>query len=245
MAKHGQKQRAESSRARICAVSTPIGTLQVLNFSEPVPKYRCVALPPEAQPGRAGLREGMRSRSKRRYKEEAMNRHLLSVCAIAALALAVLPSASVAQQKSMKDQLVGTWTLLLNDYVKADGTHVPAFGPNPTGSVVFSPDGHYSLQIMRASLPKFASSNRYKGTTDENKAVVGGIITHFGTFSVNDADKSLTFRIESSSFPNWSGTQQKRLITALTDDVLTYTTPNPSVDPSTNVRSELVWRRAK
>jgi hypothetical protein len=27
--------------------------------------------------------------------------------------------------------------------------------------------------------------------------------------------------------------------------VLTYTTPNPSADPSTNVRSELVWRRAK
>ena len=58
-----------------------------------------------------------------------MNRHLLGVCAIAALGLAVLPGAAVAQQKSMKDQMVGTWTLLLNDYVKADGTHVPAFGP--------------------------------------------------------------------------------------------------------------------
>ena len=174
-----------------------------------------------------------------------MNRHLLSVCTIAALGLAVLPGASVAQQKSMKDQLVGTWMLLVTDYVKADGTHVPGFGPNPSGSVIFSPDGHYSLQIMRASLPKFASNNREKGTADENKAVAGGIITHFGTYSVNEADKSLNFRIESSSFPNWSDTQQKRPVTALTDDVLTYTTPNPSADPSTNVRSELVWRRAK
>jgi hypothetical protein len=185
----------------------------------------------------------------RRYKEEAMNRHLLSVCTITALGLAVLPGASVAQQKSMqksmKDQLVGTWTLLLTDYVKADGTHAPGFGPNPSGSVIFSPDGRYSLQIMRASLPKFASNNREKGSADENKAVAGGIITHFGTYSVNEADKSLNFRIESSSFPNWSGTQQKRPVTALTDDVLTYTTPNPSADPSTNVRSELVWRRAK
>jgi Lipocalin-like domain len=174
-----------------------------------------------------------------------MNRHLLSVCAITALGLAVLPGASVAQQKAMKDQLVGTWTLLLTDYVTADGTHVPGFGPNPSGSVIFSPDGHYSLQIMRASLPKFASNNREKGTPEENKAVAAGIITHFGTYSVNEADKSLNFRIESSSFPNWSGTLQKRPVTALTDDVLTYTTPNPSGDPSTNVRSELVWRRAK
>jgi hypothetical protein len=187
----------------------------------------------------------MQSRLQTAIKEEAMNRHLLSVCAIAALALAVVPGAAVAQQKSMKDQMVGTWTLLLHDYVKADGTHVPGFGPNPTGSVTFTPDGHYSLQIMRAGLPKFASGNRDKGTADENKAVVGGIITHFGTYSVNEADKSFNFRIESSSFPNWSGTLQKRPITALTDDVLTYTTPNPSVDPSTNVRSELVWRRAK
>jgi len=44
-----------------------------------------------------------------------MNRHLLSVCAITALGLAALPGASVAQQKSTKDLLVGTWTLLLSD----------------------------------------------------------------------------------------------------------------------------------
>ena len=99
------------------------------------------------------------------------SRHLL-VCAIAAWGLAGLPGATVAQQKSMKDQMVGTWTLLVNDYVKADGTHVPAFGPNPSGSVIFTPDGHYSLQIMRASLPKFASGSRDKGTTEIGRAHV-------------------------------------------------------------------------
>jgi Lipocalin-like domain len=174
-----------------------------------------------------------------------MNRHLLSVCTIAALGLAVLPGASVAQQKSMKDQLVGTWTLLLTDYVKADGTHAPGFGPNPSGSVIFSPDGHYSLQIMRASLPKFASNSRVKGSTDENKAVVQGALTHFGKYTVNDADKTLNLQIESSSFPNWSGTRQKRPITAMADDVLTWTTANPSADPSGGSKAELVWKRAK
>jgi hypothetical protein len=174
-----------------------------------------------------------------------MNRHLLSVCAIAALGLALVPGASVAQQKAMKDQLVGTWTLLIDDNVKADGTHVPGYGPNPSGTVIFAPDGHYSLQIMRASVPKFASNNREKGSADENKAVVQGMVSHFGTYTVNEADKSLNFRIDSSSFPNWSGTQQKRPITALTDDVLTWTTPNPSTGSSGNASAELVWKRAK
>ena len=113
-----------------------------------------------------------------------MNRPLLSVCAITALGLAALPGASVAQQKSMKDQLVGTWTLLLSDGVKADGTHVPEFGPNPSGTLMFSPNGHYSLEIMRANLPKFASNNRDKVTTDESKAVVQGTLAHFGTYQV-------------------------------------------------------------
>ncbi len=112
----------------------------------------------------------------------------------------------------MKDQLVGTWTLLLSDGVKADGTHVPEFGPNPSGTLMFSPNGHYSLEVMRANLPKFASNDRDKPSTDESKAVAQGSIAHFGTYSVNDADKSFNFRIEASSFPNWSGTQQKRPI---------------------------------
>ena len=124
----------------------------------------------------------------------------------------------------------------------------PQFGPNPTGiGRCLAPDGHYSVQIMRASLPKFASNNRDKGTTDENKAVVGGTIAHFGTYSVNDADKSLNFRIESSSFPNWNGTKQKRTITALTDDVLTFNEANPSAAGASGdvAQIELVWRKVK
>jgi Lipocalin-like domain len=175
-----------------------------------------------------------------------MNRPLLSVCAITAFGLAALPGASVAQQKSMKDQLVGAWTLLLSDGVKADGTHVPEFGPNPSGTLMFSPNGHYSLEIMRANLPKFASNNRDKVTTDESKAVVQGTLAHFGTYSVDEADKSFTLRIEASSFPNWNGTQQKRPITALTDDVLTYNVPNPAGAAAPDIiHVELVWRRAK
>jgi Lipocalin-like domain len=174
-----------------------------------------------------------------------MYRRLLSVCAVAGLGFALVPGASMAQQKSMKDQLVGAWTLLLADGVKADGTHAPEFGPNPDGVLMLSPNGHYSLEIMRASLPKFASNDREKGSADENKAVVQGTITHFGTYTVNDGDKSISFRVESSSFPNWDGTKQTRQITALTDDVLTYNVPNPSGTATGVNHVELVWRRAK
>jgi hypothetical protein len=174
-----------------------------------------------------------------------MIRHVLSVCAITALGLTALPATSTAQQKSAKDMLVGAWTLLLNDAVKTDGTHVPQFGPNPSGILMFSPDGHYSVEIMRANLPKLAANNREKPSADEMKAIALGALSHFGTFAANDADKSLTFRVEASSYPNWNGTQQKRTITALSDDVLTYTVKNPSANPGGVDHVELVWRKAK
>ena len=156
-----------------------------------------------------------------------MNCHALSVCAIATLGLAVSPGPSIAQQKSAKDMLVGAWTLLLADGVKADGTHVPEFGPNPDGILMFSPSGRYALQIERANLPKIKANDREKPTADESKAIAAGTLAHFGTYTVNDADKSFITHVEASSYPNWNGTKQTRKITALTDDVLTYSVPNP------------------
>jgi hypothetical protein len=189
-------------------------------------------------------------------------RNMFGIAALAALGLAILPvpghaqnaqqrppaaanpaPAPAAQPKSMKEALVGTWSLLIDDDVQADGSHVPSMGPNPMGTVIFTADGHYSLQIIRANRPKFAANSRLKGTADENKAAIQGMISHFGTYSINEGDKTLTIRIEGSSFPNWDGTQQKRLITSLTaGDELAWTTPMPS---SGAARSEVAWKWAK
>jgi Lipocalin-like domain len=169
-------------------------------------------------------------------------RNILGIGAMVA-GLTMLPAGAPAQQKSIKDQLVGTWTLLLSDNIKDDGTHVPGYGPNPEGMLMFSPDGHYSLQIIRIGRPAFASKNRLGGTADENKAAVQGMISHFGTYAVDEAGKTVTFRIDASSFPNWDATIQKRPITAITNEVLTYETPAPSA--SGFVRAELAWKKMK
>jgi hypothetical protein len=157
--------------------------------------------------------------------------------------LAVLPGGANAQQKSIKDQIVGTWALLIDDNIKDDGTHVPVFGPNPEGILIFTADGHYSLQIFRSGRPAFAAKDRLKGTADENKAAVQGMISHIGTYAVDEAGKSFTFRVAASSFPNWDSTFQKRPVTAITDEVLTFNNPTPAT--SGYVRSELAWKKVK
>jgi hypothetical protein len=144
---------------------------------------------------------------------------------------------AVAQQKSLKEQLVGTWKLVSLHNVRSDGSRVDNIGPNPKGILSTRATGTLALVNTRADLPKFASNRRDQGTPEENKAVVQGSIAYFGTYSVNEGDKVITAQIEGSTFANLTGTDQKRLVTSLTADELKS---RPSVGTL-----ELVWKRAK
>ena len=65
-------------------------------------------------------------------------RRILNLSAIAALGLAMLPGNALAQTKSLKDQLVGTWIIVSNDATAPDGknstrTSTRNLGPLPEG----------------------------------------------------------------------------------------------------------------
>ena len=165
-------------------------------------------------------------------------RNILSLSVITALGLAVLPGSALAQQKPLKDQLAGTWTLVSNNNVAADGTKRQPFGANPKGALVFSNNGQYTQIMVRSDVPKFKINNRLEGTAEENKAVVHGTVAQFGAWSVDEASKTLIVRQEGSMFPNAIGTESKRSIT-LTGDQLTMINPAPA----SGGRSESVWKR--
>jgi hypothetical protein len=88
--------------------------------------------------------------------------------------------------------------------------------------------------------PKFKGKTRLDGRAAENKAAVRATAVHFGTWSVNEADKTLTVHQEANIFPNDDGLDVKRTI-ALVGDELKMTNPNPSSGGTATV----VWRRAK
>jgi hypothetical protein len=178
-------------------------------------------------------------------------RNILGIATTLALGFALVPSVAIAQQKTIQDQLPGAWTLLLTDSVKDDGTHVPQYGPNPVGALMFSGTGRYALVVTRSDLKPFASNDRNNGTAPENKAVVTGSLSHFGTYTTDEAGKSINFHMEGSSFPNVANTSSKRMVTAITDEVLTYNILGPvllrglpggaqGID-----HAELVWKKVK
>lgn len=136
----------------------------------------------------------------------------------------------------------GSW-ILVALYNETDGEKTNPFGPNPRGSMLLTPDGRFSMILMRASLPKFASNIRTKGTVEENQAVVQGSVAAFGTYTMTgDKEQMLNLHMEGSTFPNWDGQDQKRPVTVIGDE-MKVTNPAPSIGGGgTNYQ---VWKRAK
>ena len=150
-------------------------------------------------------------------------RHILSLSVITAVGLA-LPS-GYALGQTAKD-LVGTWSWVSVDITRPDGTKYQAFGANPKGFVIFDSNGRFAYLLTRPDRPKFTANNRDQGTPEENKATVQGCLAYSGRYEVSD--KTLTFHVEASSFPNAEGVDQKRSIT-VTGDELRWTNPAPTV----------------
>jgi hypothetical protein len=175
-------------------------------------------------------------------ERNAMNRRsIFTLSAITALGLAVLPTGAFAQQKTLKEQLVGTWTLVSNDNVAPDGTKRQLFGPNPKGIMILGVDGNYAVVQLNPARPKFKGKTRLDGTPEENKAVVAGSTAIFGTWSADEASKTLILRYVGNLFPNDEGTESRRAIIVMTGDELKLANPNPG----SGGRSESVFRRAK
>jgi hypothetical protein len=153
-------------------------------------------------------------------------RYVFSLCTIATLVWASANADSIAQEKSLKEQLVGTWMLMLSSTKLPDGS--PVWGSNPIGLLIFTNNGLYSSQIMRSDRPKFASKSRVKGTPEENKAAVHGSISSFGTCTIDEANKTFTVQYMGSTFPNWEGTEETWPV-VINGDELRITHPSTSV----------------
>jgi hypothetical protein len=158
--------------------------------------------------------------------------------ALASLALTsafLILHGAAAFAQSAKD-LVGTWQLVSN-VIDQNGKKTDQFGPHPHGILYFENNGRYVLSIVADGLPKFAGNGRMNGTDAENKAIVQGSISHFGTYSVDGG--KIVFHVEHATFPNWDGGTQARPF-KLSGDDLSFFVAAASAGGGSSV---VTWRR--
>jgi hypothetical protein len=167
-------------------------------------------------------------------------RYALGLCAMAVVTISALPNSSLAQGKSLKDQLVGTWIYVSSTGKRDDGSALPR--PSLHGAVTYTADGRFHFRTTRTDLPKLASSDPSRPTPEEAIAVASGSVAYTGTYTVDENTKTIRANVETSTFPNIVGApNQRRIITSITADEMKFTNPRTPA----GVTLEFVWKRAK
>jgi len=169
-----------------------------------------------------------------------MRAAVLAVFSFTATAVAILQPA-LGQQKTIKEQIVGTWTVTSFERTYPDGKKDHEFGATPKGVNTFDANGHFTLILLRPDLPRVASNNRTKLTPEESQAIATGSAAYYGTYTVNEQEKSLDLKLNGSTYTNQLGQPAKRIITLITADELRYR--NPTSSSGTTI--EVVWKREK
>lgn len=142
--------------------------------------------------------------------------------------------------ENKSEPITGVWSLAAVENINPDGSKTLPYGNDPNGLLIFDTSGRYAIQILKAIRPKVAAGDKNKATPEENAALVQGNNSHFGRYSVDETNRTITFQVEHAFYPNWEGTVQVRSYT-MKDNELKYI-----VTQTTNggaVTAVVVWRK--
>src|SRR5438093_12893014 len=103
----------------------------------------------------------------------------LTTMSLLLLGVVLLAGDAIAQQTSLKEQLVGTWMYVSSTSTRADGSKTDL--SNLKGIMIYTSDGHFAFVSVRDDLPKLANPDRARATAEDAQAVLAGSIAYYGT----------------------------------------------------------------
>jgi hypothetical protein len=138
-------------------------------------------------------------------------------------------------------RLVGGWRLRSWVSISDDGGEARPMGDAPDGLLAYTADGTMVAIMGPGDRPRFATDDVTGGTPEEQAAAFATCIAYGGRFAV--VGDTVIHTVQTSLFPNWIGTEQRRRF-ELSDDgrTLTVTSP-PLVLGGTRRTQRLIWSR--
>jgi hypothetical protein len=138
--------------------------------------------------------------------------------------------------------LVGSWELLSREDMTAAGERRidPALGADPIALLIYDGAGHFAAQFMKRDRSNAAESPRPAAAGPNNSRTIGGYDAYFGSYSVNDADGTVTQVLLGALSPESVGMTLTRAMTVAGDELLIRL--DTAVDGSPVTRT-LRWRR--
>lgn len=176
----------------------------------------------------------------------------------ALLVLAIVPSASIGFSQdpntkspaSVREQLVGSWSLTSRVTTLSDGRVVadPGLSTMPMGVLIYDRSGHVAAQLSRKGRTvemisaECRDAGQIKGTSDTAQTVLG-YDAYFGTYTINEEATVVTHHLESALFPGDVGKDIRRNFSISGDRLtITFNTTTPEGTPVTRT---LIWERMK
>jgi len=154
---------------------------------------------------------------------------------------ALVPFSAFGQ--SLKEQLAGTWLLVAWTRVVAGVEEPGMMGRDAIGQLMLAPDGHMCFNAMRSNRPKFGSRDFQPGTPEEKTTAYDGYVGYCGRYEVNEQERTVVFQLTLSSYPNLTGTAQKRFA-EVTGSRLRISTA-PIVSGGKEIVNVVIWERPK
>ena len=139
--------------------------------------------------------------------------------AAVAVALTTLPNFAAAQQSSLKEQLVGTWSLVSFDAVNADGTRKPALGGNAIGLMMIDSHSNYTVVFTDPNRPEKWGKSREDTTPEDYKAAAMGLTAQFGTVVVDETASTLSTKVVGALNPRRASGAVTKKISIIGDEL--------------------------
>jgi hypothetical protein len=145
----------------------------------------------------------------------------------------LMAQANPGATSSLKDQLVGAWALVA---CESSGALLP-YCAGPDAITILDASGHYATIFAGRGRPKYDVKEPYRFnlSAEQIKSVTDGFVANFGTWSVNEADKRITYHIDGALFPNVEGTNFDVTVNSVSEGELKLKGP----------LGQDVWRRLK
>ncbi|WP_210521316.1 lipocalin-like domain-containing protein [Hymenobacter terricola] len=135
---------------------------------------------------------------------------------------------------SLKEQLIGAWTLVSLESEDSTGTVTQPMGENPTGLLLYTPTNYMSVHIMQKGLTELVAPALYEARMLKYADL--GYLAYCGHYHADEAAQLVTHQVEISLYLEWLGQPQVRAV-RFEGELLHLTTVGPH--PITR----LVWRR--
>jgi hypothetical protein len=127
--------------------------------------------------------------------------------AIVLLVAGLVGSATADAQTTPNDRanLPGVWELVSIEDHWANGEVTYWLGEHPTGKILYTPQGRMAVQFMADPRPTFAGGTLASASAEEVRRAFDGYYAYFGTYDVDESQRTLTHHVVSSMRPREVG----------------------------------------